>query len=113
MKVQYKIISLRPYPGEIKLFRDLTQFRAYYENKTGNKYDYGTEKTGGQYIRLDGNLAKDHVWMIYARQPHVLAHEVTHVLLQIFNTIGAHPADGNGEPFCYMLSQIMLDAKSW
>lgn len=111
MKVNYNNISLRPYPGRIKLFRDLTHMRAYYEAHTGEKYPYQDEPTGGRYIRLEAKVEKDTVWLVYARKPHVLAHELTHILLQLWNRIGAHPADGNGEPFCYMLSQLMIEAK--
>ena len=111
MKVRYTQIPLRPYPGTIKLFRDLPQMRAYYEAHTGKKYEYADEATGGRYVRLEGKKEMDTVWIVYARKPHVLAHELTHILLQLWNEIGAHPADGNGEPFCYMLSQLMIEAK--
>lgn len=110
MKVNYKIISLRPYPGEIRLFSNLTQFRAYYEHKTGDKYKYQDEITGGRFILLSGKTKSDDIWLVYARRPHVLAHEISHILLRTFKAIGAHPASGNGEPFCYMLSQIMLES---
>jgi hypothetical protein len=111
MRLSYKECSLRPYPGTVKVFRDLAMMRAYYEHKSGKKYEYEDEPRGGRYVRLEGKFAKDHVWLVYARTPHVLAHELTHILLQIWNMIGSHPADGNGEPFCYMLSQLMLDAR--
>jgi hypothetical protein len=62
-------------------------------------------------VRLEGKYEKDCIWVVYARRPAVLAHELTHILLQTWEKIGAHPGDGNGEPFCYMLSQLMLDAK--
>jgi hypothetical protein len=111
MKVRYKQLYLRPYPGEIKVFDNLPMMKAYYESKSGKPYTFKTEVRGGQYVRLDGKEERNTVWLVYARRPHVLAHELTHILLQLWEKIGAHPADGNGEPFCYMLSQLMLDAR--
>ena len=111
MKVNYTIIPLRPYPGNIYLFRDLEQMKVYYINKTGNKYEYQDENTGGRFVRLEfNNKEQDTIWLIYAKKPHVLAHEIAHVLLILFKQIGSDPAEGSGEPFCYMLSQIMIEA---
>ncbi len=109
--MHYSELSLRPYPGKIKLFRDLAQFRAYYEAKSGKPYEYMTDPRGGQFIRLDAPAENDVVWLVYGKRPHVLAHEFVHILFHLFEKIGAHPADSNGEPFCYMLSQLMLDAR--
>lgn len=109
--MSYKRIPLRPYPGEIKLFDRLDHMRAYYEAHTGNKYEYQDEATGGRYIKLERDKAKDAVWLVYGRKPHVIAHEFTHVLLQLWKAIGSDPYEGNGEPFCYMLSQLMIESK--
>jgi hypothetical protein len=112
MKVRYKECSLRPYPGTVKVFRDLKMLRAYYESKTGEKYPYKDEVTGGRFIKLEfGKKAMDTQWLVYAKRPHSLAHELTHILLRLWEEIGSDPAAGNGEPFCYMLSQLMLDAR--
>jgi hypothetical protein len=35
---------------------------------------------------------------------------VAHVVLHVFERCGIDPISGNGEPFCYMLSQILIDA---
>lgn len=111
MKIEYKRLSLRPYPGEILLFRRLDFMRAKYTALTGKPYDFKDEATGGRYIRVERGKACEVIWLVYARRPHVLAHELSHILLQTLDRIGMHPSDGNGEPFCYMLSQLMLDAK--
>lgn len=109
--VRCKTIQLRPYPGTIKLFDDLKHLRAYYKAYTGNEYPYRDEASGGRYVKLEGKLAKDAVWAVYGRKPHVIAHEFTHVLLQIWQAIGEDPREGNGEPFCYMLSQLMIESQ--
>ena len=41
-----------------------------------------------------------------------MAHELAHVALHVFERCGIDPRSGNGEPFCYLLSQLMLDASS-
>lgn len=111
MKIEYRELELRPYPGVIRLFRRLDWLRAHYEKHTGKPYPYHDEVKGGRYVKLEGKDSGDTAWLIYARTPHVLAHELTHVLLQTWEMIGSDPKEGNGEPFCYMLSQLMLDAR--
>lgn len=108
-----KSLSLRPYPGKVIVFSSLKELRKYYEKLTGEKFPFRTEKSGGQFIKMvhDSELAKNTKWLVYGKKPHVLAHEFSHVLLKVFEMIGAEPGCGNGEPFCYMLSQLMLEAK--
>lgn len=108
-----KSLSLRPYPGKVIVFKSLKDLRKFYEKLTGEKYPYRTSKDGGQFIKIvhANNQAKDTKWLVYGRTPHVLAHEFAHVLLKVFEMIGAKPGCGNGEPFCYMLSQLMLEAE--
>lgn len=115
MKVKFKFrkLSLRPYPGEVWAFDSLKEMRKTYEHMVKEPYPYRDEKTGGRYVvvqRGSGNLAMDRVFLVYAREPHVLAHELSHVILIVFTDIGIEAASGAGEPFCYMLSQLMLEA---
>jgi hypothetical protein len=63
-------------------------------------------------VRLEGDALADTVWLVWAATPHALAHEFAHVLLQVFHTIGHDPREGDGEPFCYMLSQLLLEAQA-
>lgn len=111
--VRCRTLSLRPYPGTIKLFDDLSELRRYYEASTGDKYPYHDEVGGGRYVRLEGKGGneKDVRWLVYGRKPHTLAHEFTHILLRVWHRIGSDPHEGGGEPFCYMLSQLMIDAR--
>lgn len=111
--VRCRTLDLRPYPGKIKLFDDLKELRRYYEAATGTKYPYKDEVGGGRYIRIEGKKGEEHEvrWLVYGRKPHALAHEFTHILLQLWHRIGEDPREGNGEPFCYMLSQLMLEAR--
>lgn len=111
MKISYKVIPLRPFPGEIYLFKDLDHIKAKYYAMTKTLYHYSEDPIGGQFVRVVGKRERDAVWLVYGRSSHVLAHEFAHILLEVFRTIDSDPADGKGEPFCYMLSQLMLEAK--
>jgi hypothetical protein len=50
-------------------------------------------------------------YLIWAKDAAQLAHEIAHVVLHVFERCGIDPRECNGEPFCYMLSQLMIDAK--
>jgi hypothetical protein len=36
---------------------------------------------------------------------------LSHVMLNVFELVGIDPREAGGEPFCYMLSQLMLEAE--
>lgn len=106
-----KKLSLRPYHGSIYLCKTLRELRKEYEGITENDYPYDDDPDGGRYIRLDSDKYKGVVWLVYAKNTAALAHEFSHVLLHTFRAIGHDPTEGDGEPFCYMLSQLMLEAE--
>lgn len=104
-------IDLRPYHGEILSFTTLKELRAAYRKKTGSAYPYSDNGGAGRFVMLEGHDINDRVFLLYADGPAALAHEVAHILLIVCKTIGHDPREGDGEPFCYMLSQIMLECK--
>lgn len=65
-----------------------------------------------QVGRYSGGRGKDGKWtyLLWAEETHTMAHELSHVVLHTFERLGIDPREGNGEPFCYMLSQLMLEA---
>lgn len=103
-------VSLRPYNG--RLWFAPTQ-KSYHEAhqmifKTPDVLTCATEG------RFAGGEGKDGMWtyLIWAETPHILAHEVSHAVLHTFERCGIDPIASGGEPFCYMLSQIILDINS-
>ena len=94
--------SLRPYNGR--------QFVAH----TADDYKAAHKLTCATEGRFAGGEGKDGLWtyLVWAEKPHTLAHELAHVALHVFERCGIDPRSGNGEPFCYLLSQLMLDASS-
>ena len=107
-----KVLSLRPYPGTIIVCRKRDVMAKLYKRYCREPYPYKDEVRGGRFVRIErGGTEAETIWLVYAVQPHVLAHELSHVLFRVFETIGSNPSEGNQEPFCYMLSQLMLEAK--
>jgi hypothetical protein len=49
------------------------------------------------------------VYIVWAENSHALAHEVCHVALHLFDLIGTDPRGNGQEPFCYLVSQILLE----
>ena len=103
-----KKLSLRPYPGVVVVCKDRAEFiRQCW--KSFEIHECPSEQTQGR-MRVD--FSGPHpVFVLFASAPAYLAHELGHVVLCLFEHIGADPREANGEPFCYLLSQLMLEAE--
>jgi hypothetical protein len=104
-------MSLRPYHGKVVLCRSLQEYRDEYTRITKQPYPFDDCPGGGRYIKLDGSDG-DLIWLVWGRTFPCVVHELTHVLLHTFCTIGHNPTEGDGEPFCYMLSALMDEAQA-
>lgn len=64
--------------------------------------------------RFSGGEGKDGMWtyLVWGAKQHTLAHELSHAVLHLFERCGIDPREAGGEPFCYMLSQLLLEAGS-
>lgn len=104
-----KELSLRPYHG--RLF--FTRSRKEYERQHKLLFKTPDVLSCAQAGRFTGGEGKDGLWtyLVYANEPHTIAHEMSHVVLHVFERCGIDPISGNGEPFCYMLGQLILEAK--
>ncbi len=103
-------ISLCPYNG--RLFVAAT--RKDYERSHVRVFKEPDVLRCDQGGRFSAGAGKDGFWtyLIWASETHCLAHELSHVVLHVFERCGIDPREANGEPFCYMLSQLMLDVKT-
>lgn len=103
-----KELSLRPYNG--RLFYAKT--KKAYERAHTKLFATPDVLSCAQEGRFNGGQGKDGLWtyVIYAEKPHTLAHEVCHAVLHTFERCGIDTQSGNGEPFCYLVSQLILDA---
>lgn len=101
-----KKLSLRPYPGEVLVTKDPRELRRVYKRYT--KEEFAGPLFMGMSIELtcDG----DKTWLVYYTSTSALVHELGHVVLDLFTSIRSDPRDGNGEPFCYMLDRLFLEA---
>lgn len=104
-----KRLSLRPYHGDIWLCATSDELRQKYRRLTKRPCEHATPEGGGQMILLHFDDADD-VYLVWASSTHSLAHEFSHVLLRMFKKVGHDPREGDGEPFCYMLSQLLREA---
>lgn len=105
-------LSLRPYHGTVWLCESPDVMLAAYKRIMRAPWPHNTiHKTGGHFCMLEADDPNNRVFLVYGDGPAALAHEFSHVLLIVFRTIGHDPREGDGEPFCYMLSQLMIDAE--
>ena len=103
-----KELSLRPYNG--RLF--IAKSRKEYERQHVELFKTPDILNCSQAGRFTGSEGKDGLWtyLIYASATSYLVHELSHVVLCTFERCGIDPREANGEPFCYMLSQLFLEA---
>lgn len=103
-----KELSLRPYHG--RLF--VAKSKREYEREHKRLFKTPDVLSCAQAGRFTGGEGRDGLWtyLIYAEEAHTLAHEISHCVLHVFERCGIDPRDAGGEPFCYMLSQLLLEA---
>ena len=100
-------ISLRPYLGTLLVTTTREEFTKACRRILGAE---DTIRTGQQGRFMAGpNKDGSQTYIIWATTPHTMAHEVGHVILDLFDIVGIDPREAGGEPFCYLLSQILLD----
>lgn len=102
-----KELSLRPYNG--RLF--VAKSRKEYERQHSELFKTPDILSCNQVGRMTGGEGKDGVWtyLIWAAASPQMAHEISHVVLHVFERCGIDPREALGEPFCYMLSQLMSE----
>jgi len=103
-----KKLSLRPYNGNLFVCRTQADYLRSHA-RVFRTPDVLTCATEGRFAGGEGH---DGIWtyLVWAEKPHTLAHELSHVVLHLFERCGIDPREAGGEPFCYMLSQLMLEA---
>lgn len=103
-----KELSLRPYNGKLFIAKSRKDYERSH-HKLFKTPDVLQCNTAGRFSGGEGN---DGMWTYLAwGNKHTLAHELSHVILHVFERCGIDPREANGEPFCYLLSQLLLDAE--
>lgn len=101
-------LSLRPYHGKLLLARTRKGYKKAHRKLFGTGDPLQKEWHGrfsGEYL-----VRGTYTYLVWGTAPHVLAHELSHVVLRVFSRCGIDPREAGGEPFCYMLSQLMLES---
>ena len=104
-----KELLLRPYNGRLFFVRTVKG----YEKAHKRLFKTTDVLSCAQEGRFSGREGRDGLWtyLVYAAKPHTVAHEMAHVVLHVFERCGIDPRESGGEPFCYMLSQLILEAR--
>lgn len=104
-----KELSLRPYHGRLFVVKTPKKYEAAHK-KLFNGPDILSCAQEGRFV---GGEGKDGMWtyLVWAESKHTMAHELSHVVLHVFERSGIDPREAGGEPFCYMLSQLLLEAQ--
>jgi len=102
-----KTIALSPYPGHLLYVPHKAKFKKAYREYANEECE---ERFGdGLTIFLNHSKTGGRMYMIYAKRGNqaTLAHEIAHLLFDLFKEVDINPSDGSSEPFCYMLSHLM------
>ena len=104
-----KELSLRPYNGNLYV----AGTKKAYEKAHKKLFRQPDVLTCAQAGRFTGGEGKDGMWtyLVWANSAATLAHELAHVVFHTLDRCGIDPRDSGGEAFCYMLSQLMIEAK--
>lgn len=103
-------VSLRPYPGKLYVAPDAE----IYERSHVKLFNESDALNPTQSGRFSGGSGPGGYWtyLIWASSQHILAHELSHVVLHLFERCGIDPRQAGGEPFCYLISQLIEDVNN-
>lgn len=106
-----KEFSLRPYNGRLFIAGSALDYETQHELIFSEPDVLVCNQEG----RFSGGNGVDGIWtyLIFATSNHTLAHELSHVVLHVFERCGIDPRESGGEPFCYMLAQLLLEANEF
>lgn len=102
-------LSLRPYNGRCFATFSREAYQAAHVGLFKTRDILSCDQEG----RFGVGEGVDGLWtyLIFADKPHALVHELSHVVLHVFERCGIDPREAGGEPFCYMLGQLLLDCQ--
>jgi hypothetical protein len=104
-------LSLRPYNGTLWVTASRDGYK--YASRKAFKRDCEHEEIQDDMKgRLCIGEGSDGMWtyLVWSETPSGMAHELAHVVLHVFERCGIDPIKSAGEPFCYLLGQLMDDA---
>ena len=102
-------INLRPYIGTLYVTRTQAQFRSAYKRLFADDDCGLSDNDGGRYIRGPHRQTRALTYLVWAEEGRHMVHELAHVVLDLFETVGVAPCSSGGEAFCYMLGKLCED----
>ena len=110
-----KRILLTPYPGVVHVTRNLSDYQRVHKRLTGRADGSMHESMVGRMTPLERKgCARQYLVLARnecGRGASTLAHELSHVVFNLFELVGIDPAACQGEPFCYMLGHLIDEAR--
>ena len=100
-------IPLRPYPGMVFVTRNREAFKRAAKELFNREEDLRGK--AGRFLQ-EPTWYHPHTSLVWWSTPETLAHELAHCVFGVFDNVGIHSQCGNEEPFCYLLSQLFLEA---
>lgn len=104
-----KVLSLRPYSGAVEVYTSPEAFAAQYQDMHFEHKKTDLANTAGKFALMEHRTTGERRYLVLAPSVSTLVHELSHVALCVFEHIGADPREGNGEPYCYLIGQMMVD----
>lgn len=101
---EVKKLSLRPYVGTLYVARTRKAYEKAHVALFGEE-DPLEDDTDGMFstnTTEDGKL----VYLAYAGSPHLWVHELSHVVIHLFEYLQNPITSDNSEPFCYLLHTL-------
>lgn len=105
---EVKKLSLRPYVGILYIARTRRAYERAHVQLFG-KADKLDDDTGGMFATheaVEGGL----VYLAYADTPRHWVHELSHVVIHLFEYLQNPITSDNSEPFCYLLHTLWQEA---
>tara|TARA_R110000851_G_scaffold280255_1_gene433559 strand:+ start:543 stop:869 length:327 start_codon:yes stop_codon:yes gene_type:complete len=102
-------LSLEPYFGNLYVAHTKEAYNNKHKSLFGD-YDEIKPLMGGRFASANdkhGTLT----YLIWAKDKNFLVHEMSHVVLDLFEITGIDPRECGGEPFCYMLCSLLSRCK--
>jgi hypothetical protein len=103
-----KKIFLTPYPGQVILAKNVAEFKKIYKQYTGEETRV-PKTTVGRCQPLEHDKYAT-TYLVFAESASDLAHELSHVVLKLFQCINTDPRGEGEEPFCYLLAHLLDEA---
>ena len=108
-----KELSLRPYHGRLFVAKSKNSYLEAHQTLFKEPDVLECNISGRFSGKMSAGGGHDEMWtyLVWGNAPHTLVHELSHAVLHVFERCGIDPREAGGEPFCYMLSQLMLEAR--